>query len=195
MHVLLHCLSSKSTSWEQFPKVIACALVGLSTDQSFNFSRMILDGMLTHIVNESPFLMYPRFLQVFLNKQLDGVPKPPNFLPAVTLPSKVFTFMAKRSAKFSGRNTSLTAHILEVAQAVGAAEQESNSSGEGSSREGTASKSTASQPVPSQDSQVTEPALSPPHHAAAPSPQPDPSTHSSHHTARKETNDSPQASA
>ena len=101
VHVLLHCLSSKSTSWEQFPKVIACALVGLATDQSFNFSRMILDGMLTHIVNGAPFLMYPRFIQVFLNKQLDGVPKTPHFLPGVALPSKVFTFMAKRSAKFS----------------------------------------------------------------------------------------------
>ena len=95
VHVLLHCLSSKSTSWEQFPKVIACALVGLATNQAFNFSRMILDGMVSHIKAGAPFLMYPRFIQVFLNKQLDGVPKPSNFLPSVSLPSKVFTFMAK----------------------------------------------------------------------------------------------------
>ena len=151
--------------------------------------------MFTHIVNGAPFLMYPRFILVFLNKQLDGVPKPPHFLPAVTLPSKVFTFMAKRSAKFSGRNTPLTAHMLEVAQVVAAAEQESSSGGEGSSREGTASQSTASQPVPSQHTQGTDPAPSPSHQDAAPSPQQDPSTQSSHHSLRREASDSPQASA
>ena len=62
--------------------------------------------------------MYPRFVQLFLNKQLEDLPKPQSFLPGVLLPPKVFTFMAKKSVKFSGQNTPLTAHILEVAQAV-----------------------------------------------------------------------------
>lgn len=61
-HVLLHCLSPKSTAWDQFGQYIASALVGLATNQPFNFSNMILDGMLTHINNGSPFLMYPRFI-------------------------------------------------------------------------------------------------------------------------------------
>ncbi|GKA26673.1 hypothetical protein Tco_0712782 [Tanacetum coccineum] len=60
VHVLLHCLSPKSTSWEQFGTNIASALVGLATNQKFNFSLMILNGMLGHISNGTPFLMYPR---------------------------------------------------------------------------------------------------------------------------------------
>ncbi|GJZ64425.1 hypothetical protein Tco_0620846 [Tanacetum coccineum] len=60
VHVLLHCLSPKSTSWEQFGTNIASALVGLATNQKFNFSLMILTGMLGHISNGTPFLMYPR---------------------------------------------------------------------------------------------------------------------------------------
>ncbi|GJY32860.1 hypothetical protein Tco_0417329 [Tanacetum coccineum] len=51
IHVLLHCLSPKSTSWEQFGTNIASALVGLATNQKFNFSLMILNGMLGHISN------------------------------------------------------------------------------------------------------------------------------------------------
>ncbi|GKD20013.1 hypothetical protein Tco_1221716 [Tanacetum coccineum] len=101
VHVLLHCLSPKSTSWEQFGTNIASALVGLATNQKFNFSLMIMNGMLGHISNGTPFLMYPRFIQLFLNKQLEGVTRPKNFLPSVTLPSKVFTFMRKHSPKFS----------------------------------------------------------------------------------------------
>ena len=118
VHVLLHYLSPKSTAWDQFGQAIASALVGLATNRPFNFSHMIFDGMLTHIDNGSPFLMYPRFVQLFLNKQLEDLPKPQSFLPGVLLPPKVFTFMAKKSVKFSGQNTPLTAHILEVAQAV-----------------------------------------------------------------------------
>ncbi|GJT67652.1 hypothetical protein Tco_1019132 [Tanacetum coccineum] len=51
IHVLLHCLSPKSTSWEQFGTNIASALVGLATNQRFNFSLLILNGMLGHISN------------------------------------------------------------------------------------------------------------------------------------------------
>ncbi|GKE54305.1 hypothetical protein Tco_1489461, partial [Tanacetum coccineum] len=127
VHVLLHCLSPKSTSWEQFGTNIASALVGLATNQKFNFSLMIMNGMLGHISNGTPFIMYPRFIQLFLNKQLEGVTRPTNFLPSVTLPSKVFTFMRKNSPKFSGRITPLTPPMLEVVTAFAAEEGQSES--------------------------------------------------------------------
>ncbi|GJQ93959.1 hypothetical protein Tco_0005098 [Tanacetum coccineum] len=128
VHVLLHCLSPKSTSWEQFGTNIASALVGLATNQKFNFSLMIMNGMLGHISNGKPFLMYPRFIQLFLNKQLEGVTRPQNFIPSVTLPSKVFTFMRKHSPKFSCRITPLTPPMLEVVTALAAEEAHSTSS-------------------------------------------------------------------
>ncbi|GJU21646.1 hypothetical protein Tco_1154988 [Tanacetum coccineum] len=127
VHVLLHCLSPKSTSWEQFGTNIASALVGLATNQKFNFSLMIMNGMLGHISNGTPFLMYPRFVQLFLNKQLEGVARPQDFIPSVTLPSKIFTFMRKHSPKFSCRITPLTPPMLEVVTALAAEEEHSTS--------------------------------------------------------------------
>ncbi|GJV11313.1 hypothetical protein Tco_1352854 [Tanacetum coccineum] len=127
VHVLLHCLSPKSTSWEQFGTNIASALVGLATNQKFNFSLMILTGMLGHISNGTPFLMYPRFVQLFLNKQLEGVDRPQDFIPSVSLPSKVFTFMRKHSTKFSCKITPLTPSMLEVVTALAAEEEHSTS--------------------------------------------------------------------
>ncbi|GKF04008.1 hypothetical protein Tco_0034676 [Tanacetum coccineum] len=127
VHVLLHCLSPKSTSWEQFGTNIASSLVGLATNQKFNFSLMIMNGMLGHIANGKPFLMYPRFIQLFLNKQLEGVTRPQDFIPLVTLPSKVFTFMRKHSPKFSCRITPLTLPMLEVVSALAAEEAHSES--------------------------------------------------------------------
>ncbi|GKB27699.1 hypothetical protein Tco_0867100 [Tanacetum coccineum] len=71
IHTLLHCLSSKSSSWDQFGTNIASALVGLATNQRFNFSKLIFDGMIRNLKDSKPFLMYPRFIQLFLNKQLE----------------------------------------------------------------------------------------------------------------------------
>ncbi|GKC10491.1 hypothetical protein Tco_1007273, partial [Tanacetum coccineum] len=121
VHTLLHCLSSKSSSWDQFATNIASALVGLATNQKFNFSKLIFDGMLRNLKDSKPFFIYPRFIQLFLNKQLEGCTKPQTFLPTVVLPPKVFTFMSKCSPKFSGKLTPLTPHMLEVATAVRAA--------------------------------------------------------------------------
>ncbi|GJR43357.1 hypothetical protein Tco_1311460 [Tanacetum coccineum] len=148
VHTLLHCLSPKSTSWEQFGTNIASALVGLATNQTFNFSLMIMNGMLGHVANGKPFIMYPRFIQLFLNKQLEGVTKTQSFVPSVTLPSKVFTFMRKTSPKFSGRITPLTPPMLEVIAALAAEEAHSQSipsRAESSPRDaqGTAHESTA----------------------------------------------------
>ncbi|GKF30765.1 hypothetical protein Tco_0100563, partial [Tanacetum coccineum] len=88
---------------------------------------MIMNGMLGHITNGKPFLMYPRFIQLFLNKQLEGVTRPQNFIPSVTLPSKVFTFMRKHSPKFSCRITPLTPPMLEVVTSLAAEEAHSTS--------------------------------------------------------------------
>ncbi|GJY27959.1 hypothetical protein Tco_0403726 [Tanacetum coccineum] len=112
---------------EQFGTNIASALVGLATNQKLNFSLMIMNGMLGHISNGTPFLMYPRFIQLFLNKQLEGVARPQDFIPSVTLPSKIFTFMRKHSPKFSCKITPLTLHMLEVVTALAAREAHSTS--------------------------------------------------------------------
>ncbi|GJZ22175.1 hypothetical protein Tco_0559214 [Tanacetum coccineum] len=112
VHVLLHCLSPKSTSWEQFGTNIASALVGLATNQKFNFSLMIMNGMLGHISNGTPFIMYPRFIQLFLNKQLEGVTRPTNFLPSVTLPSKRRNSIS-RQRKSHSNNLILGLQVLQ----------------------------------------------------------------------------------
>ncbi|GJX58418.1 hypothetical protein Tco_0289808 [Tanacetum coccineum] len=45
IHTILHCLSPKKTSWEQFSSNIATAIICLATNRTFNFSRMIFEGM------------------------------------------------------------------------------------------------------------------------------------------------------
>ncbi|GKA57657.1 hypothetical protein Tco_0756845, partial [Tanacetum coccineum] len=43
IHTILHCLSSKSTSWDQFSTNLASAIICLAKGQKFNFSKLIFD--------------------------------------------------------------------------------------------------------------------------------------------------------
>nr|GEX32604.1 hypothetical protein [Tanacetum cinerariifolium] len=66
VHTILHCLSTKSVSWDQFGSPIVVALICLSDGRRFNWSSYIFKGMVSNIGNAKKFLMYPRFLQAIL---------------------------------------------------------------------------------------------------------------------------------
>ncbi|GJY06961.1 hypothetical protein Tco_0374015 [Tanacetum coccineum] len=111
-HTMNHCLSSKSTSWDQIPTIIATAVICLTSNQKYNFSKLIFDGMLRHLDAKKKFVMYPRFISILLDKQLANVPVPLDHFLVNTLTSKVFSFMVKKGKHFSGKVTPLFASML-----------------------------------------------------------------------------------
>ncbi|GJV21397.1 hypothetical protein Tco_1370417 [Tanacetum coccineum] len=111
-HTMNHCISSKSTSWDQIPTNIATAVICLTTNQKYNFSKLIFDGMMRHLDAKKKFVMYPRFISVFLDKQLKNVPVPLDHFPINALTSKVFSFMVKKGKHFSGKVTPLFPNML-----------------------------------------------------------------------------------
>ncbi|GKB53917.1 hypothetical protein Tco_0904670 [Tanacetum coccineum] len=157
-HTMNHCISSKSTSWDQIPTNIATAVICLTSNQKYNFSKLIFDGMLRHLDAKKIFVMYPRFISIFLDKQLMNVPVPLDHFPVNALTSKVFSFMVKKGKHFSGKVTPLFASML-----VQPTEDEGT----------TSERPSEPQPTPS-----------PPHPSEAtiepqsdPSPRPSPTTH------------------
>ncbi|GJU74080.1 hypothetical protein Tco_1265485 [Tanacetum coccineum] len=111
-HTMNHCISSKSTSWDQIPTNIATAVICLTSNQKYNFSKLIFDGMLRHLDAKKKFVMYPRFISIFLDKQLINVPVPLDHFPVNALTSKVFSFMVKKGKHFSLKVTPLFASML-----------------------------------------------------------------------------------
>nr|GEU31957.1 hypothetical protein [Tanacetum cinerariifolium] len=76
---------------------------------------MIFDGMIRHLDAKKKFLMYPRFIQVFLNNQLSNITVPLEHLPTPVLTKKVFSFMIKQGLNFSSKITLLFLSILTQA--------------------------------------------------------------------------------
>ncbi|GJT15357.1 hypothetical protein Tco_0874063 [Tanacetum coccineum] len=118
IHTILHCLSSKTTAWNEFSTNLASAVICLAKGQKFNFSKLIFDGMLRNLDSTSKkFLMYPRFLQLFLNNQI-ALAEPFNDIYVTPVHTKkVFTNMKRQNKDFSGRITPLFASML-VSQVV-----------------------------------------------------------------------------
>ncbi|GJV00772.1 hypothetical protein Tco_1330042 [Tanacetum coccineum] len=111
-HTMNHCISSKSTSWDQIPTNIATTVICFATNQKYNFSKLIFDGMMRHLDASKKFVMYLRFLQIFLKNQLRYVPVPMDHFPVPALTKKVLTFMVKKGKNFSGNVTPLFNSML-----------------------------------------------------------------------------------
>ncbi|GJT00030.1 hypothetical protein Tco_0821199 [Tanacetum coccineum] len=107
IHTFLQCLSAKTTTWNEFSSIAASAIICLSTNQKFNFSKFILEGMIRNLNAKGvKFLMYPRFVQLFVN-QLEWLPMHNRKYKVPCHTKKIFANMKRKNKDFSGNDTPL----------------------------------------------------------------------------------------
>ncbi|GJR91078.1 hypothetical protein Tco_0215089 [Tanacetum coccineum] len=112
IHTILHCLSSKKTAWDQFSSNIATTLICLATSRRFNFSKFIFEAMVKNLDSPYKFLLYPRFIQLLLNKQQRLLLPHTRSYPTPTLTSNLFSNMRRASKGYSGVVTPLFESML-----------------------------------------------------------------------------------
>ncbi|GJR11889.1 hypothetical protein Tco_0794541 [Tanacetum coccineum] len=117
IHTILQCLSAKTTAWNEFSSTMASAIICLATNQKFNFSKYIFESMVKNLENVSgKFLMYPRFVQVFLEKQLEGMSNHKRIYVTPSHTKKIFGNIRRVRKGFSGRETPLFPTMMVQAQ-------------------------------------------------------------------------------
>ncbi|GJU80789.1 hypothetical protein Tco_1283154 [Tanacetum coccineum] len=100
-------MGAKTTAWNEFSSTMASAIICLATNQKFNFSKYIFYNMVKNLEGGVKFLMYPRFVQVFLDKQVEGMTKHKEIYVTPSHTKKVFANMKGEGKGFSRRVTSL----------------------------------------------------------------------------------------
>ncbi|GKB13872.1 putative ribonuclease H-like domain-containing protein [Tanacetum coccineum] len=100
-------MGAKTTVWNEFSNTMASTIIYLATNQKFNFSKYIFESMVKNLDSASKFLMYPRFVQVFLDNQLEGMMNHNRVYIAPSHTKKVFANMKRQGKDFSGRVTPL----------------------------------------------------------------------------------------
>ncbi|GJU24411.1 hypothetical protein Tco_1163032 [Tanacetum coccineum] len=107
IHTILQCLSAKTTAWNEFSSTMASAIICLATNQKLNFSKYIFENMVKNLDNVNKFLMYPRFVQVFVNQQVGDMSHHKRIYVTPSHTKKIVGNMKREGKGFSGRETPL----------------------------------------------------------------------------------------
>ncbi|GJT09077.1 putative ribonuclease H-like domain-containing protein [Tanacetum coccineum] len=116
IHTILQCLSAKTTAWNEFSSTMASTIICLATNQKFNFSKYIFKSMVKNLDNAGKFLMYLRFVQVFLDNQLEEMETHSRTYIAPSHTKKIFANMKRQGKDFSSRVTPLFSTMVVQAQ-------------------------------------------------------------------------------
>ncbi|GKD98147.1 hypothetical protein Tco_1382044 [Tanacetum coccineum] len=100
-------MSSNTTAWNEFSSTMASVIICLATNQKFHFLKYIFESMVKNLDNVGKFLMYLRFVQVFLDKQLEGMATHNGIYIAPSHTKKIFGNMRRVGKGFSGKETPL----------------------------------------------------------------------------------------
>ncbi|GJW44962.1 putative ribonuclease H-like domain-containing protein [Tanacetum coccineum] len=105
-------MGAKTTVWNEFSSTMASAIICLATNQKFNLSKYIFDAMVKHLEGRVKFLMYLRFVQVFINQQLGNTSHHKEIYVNPSHTKKIFANMMREGKDFSRRVTPLFATIM-----------------------------------------------------------------------------------
>nr|GEV30246.1 ribonuclease H-like domain, reverse transcriptase, RNA-dependent DNA polymerase [Tanacetum cinerariifolium] len=107
---------AKRTAWNEFSSSIAFVIICLATGKKFNYSKYIFDSMVPNVDSLSKFLMYPHFIQVLLNHQVDDITTHTTRYKSPALTQKVFANMRRVRKGFSCVETPLFYSMLVQSQ-------------------------------------------------------------------------------
>ncbi|GJU63971.1 hypothetical protein Tco_1245806 [Tanacetum coccineum] len=93
----------------------ATAIICLATTRTFNFSKFIFDAMVKNLDNPHKFLMYPRFIQICLNKQRRLL-QPHTRTYTTVLTQKVFSNMKRVTKGYFGEDIPLFASMITASE-------------------------------------------------------------------------------
>ncbi|GKD82213.1 putative ribonuclease H-like domain-containing protein [Tanacetum coccineum] len=109
-------IGAKTTAWNEFSSTMASAITCLATNQKFNFSKYIFDSMVKNVDNVNKFLMYPRFVQVFVNQQAGDMSNHKRTYVTPSHTKKAFGNMNREGKGFSRSVTPLFPTMMVQAQ-------------------------------------------------------------------------------
>ncbi|GJV40559.1 hypothetical protein Tco_1418999 [Tanacetum coccineum] len=109
-------IGAKTTVWNEFSSTMASAIICLAINQKINFSKYIFESIVKNLDSTGKLLMYLRFVQVFLDNQLEGMINHNIIYIKPSHTKKVFANMKRRGKDFFSRVTPLFSTMMVQAQ-------------------------------------------------------------------------------
>ncbi|KAI3762583.1 hypothetical protein L1987_53017 [Smallanthus sonchifolius] len=117
-HVMIMCISSRKAGKDAMGHDLAAAMVGLSLNKGYNFSRNIFKAINDQIntAERFQFLLYPRFVQLLINDALPNLHAIGERLQVKRVEKRVFAqFLKPGSVDPTPVHTELFGHLINEA--------------------------------------------------------------------------------
>nr|GEW20324.1 reverse transcriptase domain-containing protein [Tanacetum cinerariifolium] len=105
-------MDAKTTAWNEFSSTMASAIICLADNQKFNFSKYIFDHMVKTLEGGIKFYLFLKFLQVFLDNQVEGMARHKEMYVISSNTRKIFANIRRIETCFSGLVTPLFDTIM-----------------------------------------------------------------------------------
>nr|GEW17296.1 putative reverse transcriptase domain-containing protein [Tanacetum cinerariifolium] len=112
----LACMGAKTTAWNEFNNIMTSTIIYLADNQKFNFSKYIFDNMVKSLEGGNKFYLFLRFLQVFLDNQVEGMARHKEMYGISSHTKKIFANLRRIRAGFSGVVTPLFETMMKKQQ-------------------------------------------------------------------------------
>ena len=91
MHVLIICLSSRKAGFDGIGQTVQSMMVALTLNKPYNFSKYVFLSMCSNIhARPHRFLMFPHFIQLFLNAQAPNLPTDGRLMRLTRMQKSIF---------------------------------------------------------------------------------------------------------
>nr|GEU91447.1 hypothetical protein [Tanacetum cinerariifolium] len=107
-------LSAMTTTWNEFSSTMASAIICLTINQKYNFSKYVFDHMVKSLEDKVKFLMFPRFVQVYLDSQVEGRLKHKEIYVTPSHTKKIFANMKRQGKDFSSKTVVRIEKLTEL---------------------------------------------------------------------------------
>ncbi|KAI3827854.1 hypothetical protein L1987_01941 [Smallanthus sonchifolius] len=117
-HIMIMCISSRKAGKDAMGHDLAAAMVGLSLNKGYNFSRYIFKAINDHIITAERFrfLLYPRFVQLLIDDALPNLPATGERLQVKRVDKRVFAqFLKPGIVDPTPKHTTLFGHLINEA--------------------------------------------------------------------------------
>lgn len=103
VHVTTHCISKLQGGFDHLSPELFTLIYKLVNKEDFNYSQFIFESIYSHVKErKTPFLLYPRFIQLIINDQAKDLEKPAGEAhPMVVIGESEFDAMAIRKKAYS----------------------------------------------------------------------------------------------
>nr|GEW43376.1 hypothetical protein [Tanacetum cinerariifolium] len=97
-------MGAKTTAWNEFSSTMASPIICLADNQKFNFSKYNFDNMVKSLEGGVKFYLFLIFLQVFLDKQVEGMARHKEMYIISSHTEKIFANIRRIGAVFWKQN-------------------------------------------------------------------------------------------